>query len=113
MKTALEIINNPEFGDLLKRVKDVAEYWTGGLSQRNSGGIGGGNRPQGQGSRNGPQTLPDGVPEIPCRHGTRVYVSRANWRALFCAAPQDTPSDEKCPPMWWDKRTKQFVLQKD
>lgn len=49
---------------------------------------------------------PPGVPEIACEHGMRAYVSKGNWAALFCAAPEGTPDHEKCEPYWKQKSGK-------
>lgn len=47
--------------------------------------------------------LPPGIPLIECDHGLRVYASKGNWAALFCAADVDTPKHEKCEPFWKQK----------
>lgn len=46
---------------------------------------------------------PPGVPQIDCDHGPRAYVSKANWTALFCSAPEGTPDSRKCEPFWKQK----------
>ncbi|MGW9170124.1 hypothetical protein [Streptomyces decoyicus] len=43
-----------------------------------------------------------------CAHGPRNHVVKPNWEAMFCSAPQGTPEEQKCAPMWKDKKTGQF-----
>lgn len=50
---------------------------------------------------------PPGVPEVDCNHGRRAYVSKPNWSALFCGAPEGTPDSQKCEP-WWKQKDGTF-----
>lgn len=84
---------------LLDRVATIGEFWTGGYDT-----------PKASTARtqNGGKPNPPGVPEIECQHGPRNYVAKNNWAALFCSAPQGTPDEEKCEPLWKDKKTGEF-----
>lgn len=93
---ALAATRDPQLKELLERTKKIGEQF--------SGSAGGGAAPRpAPATGNQARDLPPGVPEIQCEHGRRNYVSKANWAALFCAAPQGTPDEQKCTPLWRDK----------
>lgn len=43
-----------------------------------------------------------------CAHGARNYKNGGSWEAQFCGAPQGTPKDQQCAPLWKDKKTGDF-----
>ncbi|WP_327294427.1 hypothetical protein [Streptomyces sp. NBC_01197] len=43
-----------------------------------------------------------------CAHGNRNYKNGGSWEAQFCGAPQGTPKDQQCAPLWKDKKTGEF-----
>lgn len=100
------ILSSPAFVAHVERVYNIWRFTrkkTAALLAEDEGGATPAARPaasqggsQGQGRGN-----PPGVPAINCEHGTRNYVAKANWAALFCAAPQEEAN--KCEPLWRDK----------
>lgn len=79
-----------------KYIRESVESEGLGAASKASGGSGG------AGGREA-RPNPPGVPEVACAHGPRAYVSKANWSALFCGAPEGTPDNQKCEPHWKQK----------
>jgi hypothetical protein len=85
------------------------EVWKHVRSKVDEMGLGAVSKPSGGSASALPRDSrpnPPGVPEIDCEHGRRAYVSKGNWAALFCAAPEGTPDSEKCEPYWKQKSGK-------
>lgn len=100
---ALLIAADPQMPELMKLVRKGSEFFVSTGPQGDAPSASSAPAtPQG-GSQGGGKPNPPGVPSINCNHGPRNYVSKANWAALFCGAPQETPDNEKCEPLWRQK----------
>jgi hypothetical protein len=100
---ALAIASDPRMPELMKQVRKGSDFFVStGKGSAAPSASPGANAPQG-GSQSPARGNPPGVPVVACAHGNRNYVSKANWAALFCGAPQGTPDDQKCEPLWRDK----------
>lgn len=104
--SARKLQTSPEFKTHLDHTFEV---WRHARSMVEDMGLGAASKPSGGSASALPRESrpnPPGIPEIDCEHGRRAYVSKGNWAALFCAAPEGTPDSEKCEPYWKQKSGK-------